>query len=73
MNNSLSSEFPFSHPSATVDIFRVLHHLLPAPLHRVDAIFILGLFQFLILTDKYNGLSSHKGGAWQTADLKNIS
>lgn len=74
MNNSLSSQFPFSHPwaSGTVDIFHVLHHLLRTPLHNVNTIFNLGLFPFLILTDKYERPFSHRTGTWQRADLKNI-
>lgn len=74
MNNSLSGEFPFSHPraSATVDIFPVLHHLLKTPLHKVNTIFNRGLFPFLILTEKYDRPFSHRVGTWQRADLKNI-
>lgn len=75
MTNSLSSEVPFSPPwaSAAADIFPALRHLLPVPLHKVKAVFILGLLRFLIPIDRYNRLSSHRAGAWETADLRNIS
>lgn len=70
MTNSLSSEVPFSPPwaSAAADIFPALRHLLPIPLHKVKAVFILRLLRFLIPIDRYN-----RAGALSRADLRNIS